>query len=70
MLKKEGMSVIGADLALSLLTKKEAAKVFSISQRTLDRWRSEGLLKAFKIGHTVRFAPNDLQALLTKKTKA
>jgi excisionase family DNA binding protein len=43
-----------------MLTKKETAALFNISERTLDRWRERGLLQALKVGGIVRF---DLQAV-------
>lgn len=52
------------------LTKQEAARFFQVSERTLDRWRAEGLIRAFKFGNTVRFDPQHLAAVIDKKMRA
>src|SRR4051794_13408555 len=43
-----------------LLTKKQAAEQFQVSERTLDRWRAAGFVKAFKVGSTVRVLVEEL----------
>jgi excisionase family DNA binding protein len=52
-----------------LLNKKEAAALFGISERTLDRWRAQGLITAFKRGGIVRFREVDIERLVVKLTK-
>jgi hypothetical protein len=48
-----------------LLTKRQAAAVFQVSTRTIDRWRSLNLdLGSVKIRHTVRFSQAKIQKLL------
>lgn len=46
------------------LTADEAAERLHVTRRTLDRYRTEGRLRAFRIGpRAVRFRPDDLDAL-------
>ena len=49
------------------MTKKEVAAYFKVSTRTIDRWKSRGLLKARKLGSIVRFRREDLEAVLKKE---
>lgn len=51
------------------MTKREAAEFFQISERTLDRWRAEGVLKCFKHRGTVRFDRQYLASVLTRKMR-
>jgi excisionase family DNA binding protein len=44
-----------ADIPSELLTKKELAKRLSVSSRTIDNWRDEGILTFYKIMSQVRF---------------
>lgn len=50
----------------SLLTKKETARFLNLSTRTLDRYRSEGLIRAVKGRGKVLFRPEELEAYLRK----
>ena len=52
-----------------LLTKQEVAKKYKVSTRTVDRWRSVGILKAFKVGSTVRFRVDKLVEMEDKVMK-
>lgn len=54
-----------------LLTKKEVARRFQISTRTLDRWRSMGLdLGELMVGGTIRFDPAKIANIIaTQKVK-
>lgn len=46
------------------LTPDEAAEYLQITRRTLDRWRSDQLLTAYRFGpRAVRFKRADLDAL-------
>jgi hypothetical protein len=49
-----------------VLTKKEVARRFQISTRTLDRWRSMGLdLGEITVGGTIRFDPAKIANIIT-----
>lgn len=46
------------------LTADEAADYLQVTRRTLDRYRAEGLLPAYRVGpRSVRFRAADLDAL-------
>ena len=46
-----------------LMTKKEAAQILGVTERTIDNYRKEGRLRATKFGNgAVRFDPADLRA--------
>jgi excisionase family DNA binding protein len=47
----------------TLLTRRQAADLFRIATRTLDRWRARGLVRAVTVGRVVRFRRADLRAL-------
>ena len=48
-----------------LLSKREAAELLGVSERTVDNYRSAGRLRAVKIGPgAVRFDPCDLRAFI------
>lgn len=44
-----------------LLEPEDAARVLSVSERTLRRLAKDGELRAVKIGNLTRFAPEDLE---------
>ena len=48
------------------LTRKQAADRFRVTTRTIDRWRSLGLIRAVAIGGVVRFRPEDLRAAVRR----
>lgn len=48
------------------LTKKEVAKRFGVSTRTVNRWLSLGLLKPFRRGQVLRFKLEDVEAFEAK----
>ena len=52
-----------------LMTKKQVADLFGISERTLDRWRNEGTIDAFKVGSIVRFREEAVDAAILKMLK-
>lgn len=37
------------------LKKNQVAKLFSVSERTIESWTRQGLIPSIKIGHTVRY---------------
>lgn len=46
-----------------LLTEKEAAKILSMSPKTLSLWRYQGTGPTFiKLGSSIRYQLNDLEA--------
>lgn len=48
-----------------LLTRKEAAGILNVSERTLDAYRQQGLIKAVKLrGYTVRIRESELRRFL------
>jgi excisionase family DNA binding protein len=46
------------------MTKAEVAVALAVSRRTVDRLRTNGLLRYLKVGGRVRFDPADVRALL------
>jgi excisionase family DNA binding protein len=54
----------------SLLTKEQVAERLSVSERTVDRLRSRGLLTSVKFMSRVRFRLEDVEALLRAHRRA
>jgi excisionase family DNA binding protein len=52
-----------------LLTKKEVSELFGVSERTVDRWRSAGIVEAIRVGNVVRFRPESIDNALAKMAK-
>jgi excisionase family DNA binding protein len=52
-----------------LLDKYEVSELLQVSPRTIDRLRSEGLLKAVCLRRLVRYDPADVQAFLDQRRK-
>jgi excisionase family DNA binding protein len=52
-----------------LMTKKQVADLFGVSERTLDRWRDAGTIDAIKVGGIVRFREEAVEAALAKMSK-
>jgi excisionase family DNA binding protein len=48
-----------------LLTVNEVCQQLGISDRTLRRWRTQGILAAIKVRQTVRFRPSDVERALS-----
>jgi excisionase family DNA binding protein len=48
-------------------TKKQLAAFLGVSERTIDRLRRSGLLKAFKLGRLVRFRQEDVEEFLARQ---
>jgi excisionase family DNA binding protein len=55
-----------------LLTRAEVAMLFSVPERTVDRWRSAGRLPSFRIGaaRSIRFKREDVLDLLRPHSRA
>ena len=49
-----------------ILTKREVAEYFQVTQRTIDNWTESGLLTAYRIGNQVRFKRKEVQDAFTK----
>jgi len=58
---------------MEFITRKEAAKIFNVSERTLDRWIESGALKAHKFGvsdnSAVRIPMEEIKKFLRKNKK-
>ena len=52
-----------------LLTKREAARYFAVSTRTLERWVGRGLLARVVVGSVVRFRAGDAEMLVRKNLR-
>ena len=52
-----------------LMTKKQVADLFGISERTLDRWRHDGIIDAIRVGSIVRFREEAVDAAILKMLK-
>ncbi|MBZ9632605.1 helix-turn-helix domain-containing protein [Salegentibacter sp. LM13S] len=49
-----------------LLTKRETANLFKVSQRTLHNWNKAHILKSYSIGNRVYYKYADIQSALMK----
>ena len=48
---------------MTLLTQREAALAFRLSERTLERWRVQGIGPRFiRLNHSIRYRQQDLDA--------
>jgi Helix-turn-helix domain len=48
---------------MTLLTQREAASVLRLSERTLERWRVQGIGPRFlRLNHSIRYRQQDLDA--------
>jgi excisionase family DNA binding protein len=54
----------------NLMTKEQVAETLCISQRTVDRLRTRGLLPSVKFMTRVRFRLEDVEALLRAHRRA
>jgi len=58
---------------MEFITRKKAAKIFNVSERTLDRWIESGALKAQKFGisrnSSVRISKSEITKFLQKNKK-
>ena len=50
-----------------LLTKKEAAEMLNISEKTLDRLKAQKKIRSINIGVRVYYSPDELRAFITKE---
>jgi len=49
-----------------ILTKRDVAEYFQVTQRTVDNWIDAGWLKAYRIGNQVRFKRKEFRMQLEK----
>jgi excisionase family DNA binding protein len=50
----------------NLYTRKQLAEYFSVTDRTIDRWRKSGIIKGIKISKgVVRFTEEDVERVQT-----
>lgn len=54
----------------NLLTIREVAEYFRISEQTVYRWFSKGLLAAVRVGNVTRVRSEDLDAFIDAHTHA
>lgn len=50
----------------ALLTRQDAAKALSVTDRTVDALVKRGVLPAVRIGRSVRFDPADLRSFIER----
>ena len=50
-----------------LIDRPQMAKAASVSCRTVDEWRANGIIPYFKIGKIVRFDLNSVMAVLRER---
>ena len=46
-------------------TEAESAEHARVSNNTIRRWRDQGLITGYKVGRTVRYDLNELDALIS-----
>jgi excisionase family DNA binding protein len=54
-------------MPIELLTTKQTAEESTVSERTVERWISSGLLPVVRVGKVRRVRRADLEALLAAK---
>lgn len=52
-----------------LLTPRQAARALSISERTLWQRTKDGVIPSIKVGHLVRYCPDDLRNWIRRASK-
>lgn len=52
------------------MTQKELAEILRLSPTTVNRLTKKGLLKAFKVGRSLRYARIDIDAYIESRRKA
>ena len=56
-------------MSTELLTRKDVARLFQLSPRTIIRLEASGKLKSIKLQHAVRFHQSDIDAFLEEREK-
>lgn len=54
--------------ATTLLTRLRVCEIFDIHERTLRRWEQRGLVKAVRVGRTVRFRTEEIERVFAAET--
>jgi excisionase family DNA binding protein len=58
------------EIAMTLLTQREAANVLRLSERTIERMRGSGKGPKFvRINHSVRYRQQDLDAYIASRVR-
>lgn len=66
----EIMERINAEREHALLTAKEVAAFFSVSTKTITRWRKAGYLVPVSVGGLLKYRRSDCRQLLEEKRRA
>lgn len=53
----------------TLLTEQQVADMFGVSTHAVRKWREKGLISFFRIGKTVRFDQEEVQAFYQRNRK-
>lgn len=53
-----------------LLTAAEVAETFRVSPQTVSRWADKGIIPVIRLGATLRFRREDIEALLAPASAA
>jgi phage portal protein BeeE len=61
--------IVGDDLAERLLTKKDMAMFFSVTERTITDWMAAGRIPFFKISKFARFRLRDVLERLERENR-
>lgn len=52
----------------TLYTKKDLMKLFSVTEKTINRLMESGTLPYVKLGRSVRFVPDDIEQAIKRQT--
>ena len=63
---RNGMQLNVYHTGSALLTDREVAEKLHVSSRTVIYWRNDGKLPFLRIGRSIRYRPESIQALLEK----
>jgi excisionase family DNA binding protein len=66
---KDQLNKIGNPQEEQLLTRKETAKLLSVSLVTLSDWDKKNIIQSYRIGNLVRYKKSDVFNALIKKNK-
>jgi excisionase family DNA binding protein len=53
-----------------LLRTSDLAEVFGVTKATICRWRSDGRLRAIRVGRELRFRRDDIERVLDGSTRS